>query len=454
MSELPFSFGKDFQDSMLSLMLRDISFADRAVKYLGEEYLHSDNHKWLFGEIKKKFLDSGNVPSLIEIEDNLKKTARARRRLYKTYANKIYSTAPVDPDFIRDKLTEYSKRVSFAELFRDGQLFYNAGETEKAYTYVMEAINHLHSISYRQDVSIPIEEFEALRKRHAFEQERSGYAIPTNIKALDEVLGGGLERGRLGVIMAEPKRGKSIGLIHMGVAALMSRAGIVAHVVLEGTTEETVMRYQSRLSGIPYNRLSKDDLTAVEVKHLEVISAKYLDRLQLIPFNQHWEYTVLDLESKLQELDRQGKTPDLCVVDYADLLQPRKSDSRRRDLDQRDVYRELKRLSIVRRMATWTASQAQRPKEYSRSKSDAVLHGSSISESFEKVRIADFIGSLNQTPQEKKQGVLRFHCDVYRSNASDKTIRLITNFSRMIFHTAHFGTLDSSHIPKWARKAT
>jgi KaiC/GvpD/RAD55 family RecA-like ATPase len=317
----------------------------------------------------------------------------------------------------------------------------------------MEAINRLHSISFRDDLSIPIADFEVIRKRYAHDLEKTGALIPTGIEPLDKVLGGGLERGRLGVIMAEAKKGKSICLLHMGATALMTRRGYIAHVVLEGTTEETVMRYQSRLSGIPYKRVVKDDLTAVEVKKLEMISAKYLDRLQLIPFNQHWDYTVLDLESKLQELDRQGKTPDLCVVDYADLLNPRQSDSRRRDLEQRDVYRELKRLAIIRKMPVWTASQAVRPKAGPiRGGTSDVLHGSSIAESYEKVRIADFIGSLNQTPEEKKQGVMRFHCDVYRSSASDKTIRLIVNFNRMILHTAHFGTISEMHIPDWMRK--
>jgi len=76
-------------------------------------------------------------------------------------------------------------------------------------------------------------------------------------------------------------------------------------------------------------------------------------------------------------------------------------------------------------------SQSQRPKDGPNK--ETVLRSMSISEAYEKVRIADFVGTLNQTPFEKDAGILRFLADIYRNNTSDVMIRLFCDFERMVF---------------------
>jgi replicative DNA helicase len=72
--------------------------------------------------------------------------------------------------------------------------------------------------------------------------------------------------------------------------------------------------------------------------------------LDLIPFNAHWKYTVLDVESKIKELKRVGRMPDLVIIDYADLLSAvEKYDQHRHE--QTEVYRGLKRLAMMYNVA-------------------------------------------------------------------------------------------------------
>lgn len=441
---MKFEFGQSFQDNMLSLMLEDVAFADKCIKYVDPDHLHSDSHKWLFGEIKKS-MTRGVVPTTVEIEDCLKTSDKSKRRLYKTFADKIMSAPIKSRDFLKAKLTEFAKKTAFVDLFQHAQTLYNAGNPKGAYDYVMNAIGALHSISFDSDQIVNIQDFEELRKLTMAQKSLSVDRISTGIPSLDLVLMGGLSKfnGELGVILALPKMGKSICLIHMGFACLSSFRGRVAHFVLEGSTAQTVTRYQSRLTGIPANRVEAGDLDDHEEAMLEMIGKRYMDRLTVIPMNNHWDYTTGDIDAKIQELDREGMKPDLVVVDYADLVKPRSSQGELRH-DQTSVFRDLKSMSMRYRIACWTASQAQRPKDAP--DKELILRSASISESYEKVRIADFVGTLNQTPFEKDAGVMRIFADIYRANASDVMIRTFCDFERMIFSSKKLTDILPHHM--------
>ena len=118
------------------------------------------------------------------------------------------------------------------------------------------------------------------------------------------------------------------------------------------------------------------------------------------------------------------------MIDYADLVKPRSGQGELRH-DQTSVFRDLKSMAMRYKTAIWSASQAQRPKDLP--DKELILRSASISESYEKVRIADFVGTLNQTPFEKDAGIMRIFADIYRSNASDVMIRTFCDFERMIF---------------------
>lgn len=432
----PFDFTANFQEQMLALMLNDAAFCKNALQYIPEERLYSDAHKYLWRKIKAKFEKRAELLAFVELEDDLKTIERHKRRALRTFCMKVFAITAENPNFLKEKLTDYAKKNAFIDVFMTAQTFWNSKNYDKAFQYTTEGMNHLYGISFFEDTAIPVEKFEEVRQLYLTSKVRVARRVPTNIERLDEILRGGLEKGELGILLAEPKKGKSIGLLHMGCMALMTHSGRVAHFVLEGTTEQAILRYLSRLSGIPYRRLEMDeDLSPEERNKIAKIEKKYIGRLDLIPMNQHWNYTVLDIESKLKELESMNRKPDLVVVDYADLLKSHEKTEKRHE--QTEVYRDLKRLAVMKKLAIWTASQARRPSD-DRS-NDYILRAKDISESFEKVRIADLVITLNQTSKEKENGLLRFHLDIYRSNESDETIVLITDYERMIFSSKLYG---------------
>lgn len=445
-SDIELSFGPSFQDQLLALMTRDMLFASNVIKNITEDKLYSEAHKWFFGKIKKKFEKTSSLISYVEIEDEAKLIEKSKRRLLLNFAKKIFSTKIEDEEFLKIKLTEHVRKISFVDMFMTAQTIWNEGKHADAYDYTKKEVESLHSINFTNESSISLSNFSE-KRRMMVGSERFQH-IPTGITPLDEILRGGLEKGEFGILLAEPKKGKSIGLLHMGCAAVYTYAR-VAHFVLEGTTEQAMARYLSRLSGIEYDRIVKEELTLEESIKINKLEKRYGPFLELIPFNQHWNYTVLDVEAKLKELRSIGKNPDLVVIDYADLLKANSSLKEKRH-EQTEIYRDLKRLAVMHKYAIWTASQATRPKD--EPENEYLLRAKDISEAFEKVRIADLVATLNQTPREKENGILRFHLDIYRSNDFDSTLKIITNFEKMIFYSKLLGHFGSSDHHAWMEK--
>ena len=441
-----FAFSKEFQDSMLALMLQDPSFAEKVVLVIPPDKLHSDGHKYLFEQIKISISKLKRPPTFLELEDVLKRVELSKRKLMIRFIKTIYVTKCTDTDFIKSRVTEYARKNSFVHFFQDAQTLWNTGKFDEAYTIVKNGIGDLYNITLQEDANVKFGDFEDRRELFVNEFSMSKRKIPTLIPPIDDLLKGGLEKGELGIILAEAKKGKSQALVHFGVAGVLGRYK-VAHFVLEGMTQQTTLRYQARMSNIEYNRLEIDAITKEEKTRLQELSRRYKNYLEIIPFNQNWNYTVLDVEAKLREMERAGNKPDLVVIDYADLLRHHEKTKEKR-FEQTEVYRDLKRLAMIHGIALWTASQAVRPadgpeKEY-------LLRAKDISESYEKVRIADLICTLNQTPAEKEMGILRFHFDIYRSNDTDRTYRLVTDFSKATLFSKRYGLIES--VPEWKRK--
>lgn len=445
-SSVAFTFSKEFQESMLALMLIDPSFAEKVVKVIPEERLYSDSHKYLFKSIGESIELNQRPPTFLEIEDASKKIEITKRKIILRFIKQVFAHKVTDAEFIKERVTEYARKNLFVFVFQNAQTLWNTGKFDDAYDFVKDGIGDLHGISLKDDANVSIAEFENIRGLYATEITTSKRKIPTIIPPLDQILKGGLEKGELGIILAEAKKGKSQSLVHFGVAGLF-HGFKVAHFVLEGMTQQSILRYQARLSMIDYNKLESDSITKEEAWRLKRISEKHKDNLMLIPFNQHWNYTVMDVEAKIRELERQGNKPDLVIIDYADLLRHHEKSKEKR-FEQTEVYRDLKRVAMMRNVAIWTASQARRPEEGP--EKEYLLRAKDISESYEKVRIADFIATLNQTPKEKEYGIVRLHADIYRSNDTDKTIKLVTDFGKSMLYSPKYGIIEST--PEWSKK--
>ena len=103
-----------------------------------------------------------------------------------------------------------------------------------------------------------------------------------------------------------------------------------------------------------------------------------------------------NLENHIEKLLKRGIKPDVVIVDYADLLRPRRVSSEKRH-ELENIYEELRAIAQKYECCVLTASQTNRG-----GLNAEVITMESISEAFNKCFVADFIYSLSRTPTDKQ----------------------------------------------------
>ena len=97
----------------------------------------------------------------------------------------------------------------------------------------------------------------------------------------------------------------------------------------------------------------------------------------------------------MEKLKRRGISPDLIIVDYADLLKPIHREREKRN-ELESIYEELRAMAMELECPVWTASQTNRS-----GLNAEIITMESISEAFNKCFVADFIFSVSRTPEDK-----------------------------------------------------
>lgn len=215
----------------------------------------------------------------------------------------------------------------------------------------------------------------------------------------------------------------TFALIDAGVEGL--RNGLkVLHVSLEMSENQMLKRYWTALTGqlnkdkddISYSYFEKNDDDKYEIKH-KIISRKSVSieeiqkeqkslrrmfrggdiRILAVPA---YNLTVEQLDLELDKLEQnESFVPDEIIVDYADIMKPSDRSDYRNQLD--GIWKRLRGLAQKRKAVVFTASQS------GRASIDKNVDSKDIAEDIRKLAHITSMVSLNQTTEEKKNGVVR-----------------------------------------------
>ena len=112
--------------------------------------------------------------------------------------------------------------------------------------------------------------------------------------------------------------------------------------------------------------------------------------------------TTTAIKNHLSKLKMRGIEPDIIIVDYADLISPKKSYGEKRH-DLESIYEELRGIAQEKKCPIWTVSQTNRT-----GYNAELVTMDSISEAFSKCFVADFIFTLSRTTEDKNNNSGRF----------------------------------------------
>lgn len=268
-------------------------------------------------------------------------------------------------------------------------------------------------------------------------------AFPTGIKEFDQIGIGPIRKG-LQLFIGLPKRGKTWWMVNLGRRALLQRYKVL-HVTLEMSEEKMAQRYYQCLFALAkyggtfkQTKFDLDDLgRLVGLEREDVKPSLALDdpdiRPKLSKKINHWgikfnkllikefptgQLTVRELTAYLDALQAsQNFTPDLLLVDYADLMQVSIREYRH---SLGNIYKELRGIAVERNLAVATASQSHRAGQGLK-----LISGANVAEDYSKIAIADSVITYNQTLAEKSLGLARLFLSEAREDA-DKFVVLIS----------------------------
>lgn len=238
---------------------------------------------------------------------------------------------------------------------------------------------------------------------------------------LDAALNGGMAAGELGIILAPPKRGKTLALVNIGAGALLQGKKVL-HITLEIKKKAVAHRYDCRLTKSTLRDIYEDLGMAAQV-----LKKIYDGGGRLIIRDYSYSHCGIgEVHALLEKFKENLDMPDMVIIDYADLMiPPQQYKDTRHEVTK--IYEELRIIAGEFNIPVWTASQANRG-----SLDKRVVGIGDIAEAFNKAAIADLVLALCQTPEEKEEKEMRIHVAATRMGSTNPVFPVMADPDRML----------------------
>ena len=383
-------YGKQFQESLVQLILQDRPFADQIEEVLDTRFFEL-NYLRVFVSLLFKHRRKYQVHPAMDTVATILRTEmdnhnESLRKQVRDYFARIHIRKEVkDEQYIRETSLDFCKKQKLKEaMMKSVDLIQNSSYDEVR-KVIDDALKLGTDNNFGHDFKKDFEARYEIKARNP---------VTTGWEKIDKLTKKGLGMGELGVVIAPTGAGKSMVLAHLGAQAVLAGKNVV-HYTLELSEAVTGQRYDSCISGVSLSTLfaRKDEV-------LESISdVKGSLIIKEYPTKTASPNTI---RTHLEKLKKQNKKIDMILVDYADLLKPVRNFTEKRN-ELESIYENLRAIAQENQCPLWTASQTNRT-----GLNAEVVTMESISEAFNKCFVADFICSISRTIKDRNANGGRF----------------------------------------------
>jgi RecA/RadA recombinase len=398
--------GKDFQNKFIWQLLTNQNFGlkiidDLDASYIDDNYLkrivvlyidYYKQHNKIASLLNHSITETVNERITNEIEKTTITTIlkKAKRYHEKVFLNQI----PDDGDVVQSQVWEFIKQQKYIKLAK--KIISNTAEGKLE--LISEIEEDLQSI---QKIGIEIDYGQDLED-NIDETVESDYRnpIPTGIKGLDDVMGGGLGNGEMGFILAPTGTGKTTMLTLIANHAF-SVGKNVLHIFFEDTYPQIRRKYCTAISEIGLRDFeeNKDFIKTKFKEHLSRIKAKHNNKLTLVKFPQDDNKTIPFIKKFIKDLQGiKGVRYDMIVLDYIDCLVshiPNRNDELANELT---VIKSFEAMLSELDVAGWSAFQGNRQSIGAEKVGFTQLGGS-----IKKAQKTHFTVSIAKTDMQKEE---------------------------------------------------
>jgi RecA/RadA recombinase len=397
--------GVDFQYRLISAFFIEPSFFTDLNMIIDQNMFTDKYLRGIVGSIKEYYKKYGCVPSygMLEIKLNETVSSEDERKFYTETIEKI-KNVPSDG---------YIEIEAMAEKFFMQQ-------------NIIRVANQLKMIAGDGDIS----KYEECRKlledalaigRHCYDNEWHPFdsidddlsaetivSIPTGIDKLDDLLGGGLDKGKIGIIICPTGKGKtSLTTCISGNAAKCRtpqndyKGYKVLQIIFEDRKRDMNRKYISKLSQVETIKLNENTEQETTIKEMlandpdrEIMNHNIT--IKKLPSG---EFTATAIKEEIKKKMNQGFKPDLVIVDYFECIKP-EAGTTRDDITYREgtTMRKFETMAEELDIAMWIPTQGNRS-----SVTAEIVTEDKIGGSFKKNEIAQVVISIARNTEDMQQ---------------------------------------------------
>lgn len=436
-------FQLSLQQDLLTLSVHSDEHGSTIIKLVSPEYFEGD-YRTIYERVVSYWKQYGSAPKqhIADLLSDILDNKQDHRK--QTYRNILVQMMEVkdqiNPQFVLNNMNMFIRiqRMKSVILESAEQLeskgVNGIAEVETLWHGFLKDTNHLS-----MDGGIRLSEFD----RVVDFTENLSNEFKTGIKELDEGYIVPM-RGKLWILLAAAKKGKTWALIQLGKMAFLQRKKVL-HVSLEIEAEEVLQRYYQslfgaskrddiiKMSSFEYDR--RGDLARItshseEVpftfksesirEELEARIAHYNSRADWLRVKRFpmRSLTVEHLEAYLEYLETVEEfVPDLVAVDYPAIM---KTDPKNHRISLGRLVEDFRGLSQRRNFAAVAVHQVGRV-----GADVDIVKSTHVAEDWSVICTADFILTYSQTAAEHRHNLARLFVDAGRSE-QDKFGVLIT----------------------------
>ena len=382
--------GKQFQESLVQLIMEDRPFADQIEEVIDTNFFELKYLRVFVAKVfeyrRKYGVHPTNKILATIFRTELESHSEALQKQVRDYFARTCIKSIEDESYIKETALDFCKKQKLKEaLMKSVDLIQNSSY-EQVRHVIDEALKLGTDNNFGHDFLKDFEMRYEIKSRNP---------VTTGWEKVDSIMKKGLGSGELGVVIAPTGAGKSMALAHLGAAALKEGRNVV-HYTLELSDVMTGQRYDSCISSVPLSTLyvRKDEvLEGISDVQGSLIIKEYPTKTA----------STNTLRTHLEKLKKRNQKIDMIVVDYADLLRCTKNFREKRD-ELGSIYEELRGIAQEYKCPLWTASQTNRT-----GLNAEVITMESISEAFNKCFVADFICSISRTIKDKSANTARLY---------------------------------------------
>jgi len=422
---------QDFIKELLKCAIINKSFLQTLITYVPEHFMPDGVERKVYSEIRRQFKINQKVPTIGQLKLEFQRDTSAKELL-----SDMRDIVVPDEKSILVSLEDFILRNRFVEIYDTMGVLYNQGKRNKAYDKFVEGAKDFSTFSLFNSSFSRV--FGGFKERQT--ERMQGQSIltrrPLGIAPLDDLMDGGPEDGEYTLFLGESGVGKSICMIGAGIAS--ARIGErVFHVQAEGTKKQCLNRYDSAWIGALYKDMKIGNIEShILSKARKVITGIGKGEIFVESFEQFNTANIGKVRSSLIELTKLHGHISRVIVDYLELFDPddgRKYSPGEERFRQTAVSRQLKNIAVEFGcdVVSNTQSTSIRPEDQ-RDKNFKMTRFN-LSEDKGKIRPVDNFITINQTPDEKDEEVVRLYGDKFREHHSGQTVSIAQNLSRTRF---------------------